>query len=124
MAEKTKKTTEVTEAVTTPVEKTEATFDPNRRYWKDPSKRGKTFAEERKNKVHMEGDKEGEELTDYELGYRSGYLKANNDHAGKFIYRTVYDNTTGNTADRKEKAQKASWDKGFWKKNKSKFKKK
>ena len=123
MAEK-KKPIETPEAVIAPEEKPEVSFDPNRRYWKDPSKRGKTFADERKNKVHMEGDKEGEELTEYELGYRSGYLKANNDHAGKFIYRTVYDNETGSTADRKQKAQRASWDKGFWKKNKNKYKKK
>ena len=35
----------------------------------------------------MHGDKEGQELTDYEAGLRSGYLMCQSDHAGHFKYR-------------------------------------
>ena len=36
------------------------------RRWSIPSKRAKSYAEERKAKVHQHGEKEGKELTDYE----------------------------------------------------------
>lgn len=57
------------------------------RRWSVPSKRAKGYAEERKNKVHEHGPKEGKELTDYEAGLRSGYLQAQSDHAGLYKYK-------------------------------------
>ena len=57
------------------------------RRWLVPNKRAKSFAEERKNKVHMHGQKEGNELTDFEAGLRSGYLMCQSDHAGLFKYK-------------------------------------
>ena len=57
------------------------------RKWSIPNRRAKGFADERKNKVHMHGDKEGQELTDYEAGLRSGYLMCQSDHAGLFKYK-------------------------------------
>ena len=57
------------------------------RRWMIPNKRAKGFAEERHEKVHMRGDKEGQELTDYEAGLRSGYLMCQSDHAGHYKYR-------------------------------------
>ena len=44
------------------------------RRWFTPNKRAKSYAEERKAKVHQRGQKEGKELTDYEAGMRSGYF--------------------------------------------------
>lgn len=57
------------------------------RRWSVPSKRAKSYAEERKAKVHQHGQKEGKELTDYEAGLRSGYLQAQSDHAGLYKYK-------------------------------------
>ena len=54
----------------------------NQRRWAVPTKRAKNYAEERKAKVHQRGPKEGQELTDYEAGIRSGYLQAQSDHSG------------------------------------------
>ena len=45
----------------------------NNRRWYIPSKRAKSYADERRAKVHQHGPKEGKELTDYEAGIRSGY---------------------------------------------------
>ena len=59
--------------------------------WLVPNKRAKSFAEERKNKVHMHGQKEGNELTDFEAGLRSGYLMCQSDHAGLFKYKDALD---------------------------------
>lgn len=59
----------------------------NNRRWYIPSKRAKSYAEERKAKVHQHGKKEGQELTDYEAGIRSGYLQAQSDHAGIYKYK-------------------------------------
>ncbi len=61
------------------------------RRWLTPNKRAKGYAEERKAKVHMRGDKEGEELTDYDKGLRSGYLLCQSDHAGAFKYKDALD---------------------------------
>lgn len=58
-----------------------------KRRWSVPSKRAKSYAEERKAKVHQHGKKEGQELTDYEAGLRSGYLQCQSDHAGTFKYK-------------------------------------
>lgn len=49
------------------------------RRWMTPNKRAKGYAEERKNKVHMFGDKQGQELDDYNKGLRSGYLLCQSD---------------------------------------------
>ena len=57
------------------------------RRWLVPNKRAKSFAEERKNKVHMHGEKDGHELTDFEAGLRSGYLMCQSDHAGLYKYK-------------------------------------
>ncbi len=57
------------------------------RRWLVPNKRAKSYAEERKAKVHQHGPKEGKELTDYEAGMRSGYLQCQSDHAGLFKYK-------------------------------------
>ena len=57
------------------------------RRWLMPNKRAKSYAEERKAKVHQHGPKEGKELTDYEAGMRSGYLQCQSDHAGLFKYK-------------------------------------
>ena len=57
------------------------------RRWSVPSKRAKSYAEERKSKVHNHGPKEGKELTDYEAGMRSGYLQCQSDHAGTYKFK-------------------------------------
>ena len=57
------------------------------RRWSVPSKRAKSYAEERKFKVHQHGPKEGKELTDYESGMRSGYLQCQSDHAGTYKFK-------------------------------------
>lgn len=57
------------------------------RRWSVPSKRAKSYAEERKAKVHQHGQKEGKELTGYEAGLRSGYLQAQSNHAGLYKYK-------------------------------------
>ena len=59
----------------------------NQRRWSVPSKRAKGYAEDRKAKVHTYGPKEGNELTDYEAGMRSGYLQCQSDHAGLYKYK-------------------------------------
>lgn len=46
-----------------------------------PHKRAKGYAAERKAKVHQRGAKEGQELTEYDKGFRSGYLFCQTDHA-------------------------------------------
>lgn len=59
--------------------------------WTVPSKRAKGYAEERRAKVHKWGQKEGQELTEYEAGMRSGYLQCQSDHAGLFRYKQAMD---------------------------------
>ena len=56
----------------------------NKRRWSVPSKRAKGYAEDRKEKVHTYGPKKGQELTDYEAGMRSMYLKCQTDLAGLY----------------------------------------
>lgn len=53
----------------------------NKRRWTVPSKRAAGYAVDRKAKVHTYGKKEGQQLTDYEAGLRSGYLQCQSDHA-------------------------------------------
>ncbi len=50
--------------------------------WSVPSKRAKGYAADRKARVHTYGPKEGQELTQFEAGMRSGYLQCQTDHAG------------------------------------------
>ena len=59
----------------------------NERRWAVPSKRAENYAEEHKLKVHNRGKKEGQQLTDYEAGIRSGYLQCQSDHAGLYKYK-------------------------------------
>lgn len=57
------------------------------RKWAVPSRRAKSYAAERKAKVHQHGPKEGKQLTDYEAGIRSGYLQCQTDHAEIYKYK-------------------------------------
>ena len=59
----------------------------NERRWIKPSKRAEGYAKDRKAKVHTYGPKEGQELTEYDKGIRSGYLLAQSDHAGMYKYK-------------------------------------
>lgn len=61
------------------------------RRWTAPHKRAKGYAEERRARVHKWGQKEGQELTEYEAGMRSGYLQCQSDHAGLFRYKQAMD---------------------------------
>ena len=64
-------------------------YDNKTRRWSVPTKRAKSYAEERKSKVHHHGQKEGKELSLYEQGLRSGYLQCQSDHAGLYKYKTA-----------------------------------
>ena len=77
------------------------------RRWMTPSKRAKSYVEERRAKVHMHGQKEGKPLSEYEAGLRSGYLQCQSDHAGLFRYKQAMD--AGLT---KAQAKKYSREKG------------
>lgn len=57
------------------------------RRWTVPSKRAKGYAADRKARVHTYGPNEGKELTEYQLGMRSGYLQAQSDHTGMYKYK-------------------------------------
>lgn len=59
----------------------------NERRWMKPSKRAEGYAKDRRAKVHTYGPKEGQELTEYDKGIRSGYLLAQSDHAGMYKYK-------------------------------------
>lgn len=85
----------------------------NERRWMTPNKRAKSYAEERKAKVHQHGNKEGQPLTDYEAGMRSGYLQCQSDHAGLFRYKQAME-----TFNDKNYAKKFSREKGTKLKNK------
>lgn len=61
------------------------------RRWVVPNKRAKSYASERHSRVHEHGEKEGQELTDYEAGMRSGYLQCQSDHAGIYKYKKALD---------------------------------
>ncbi len=85
MAKKNQATAEP--VVTTEQTNTEQPNKYNDGRWSIPSKRAKSYAAERKAKVHQHGQKEGQKLTDYEAGMRSGYLQCQNDHAGLYKYK-------------------------------------
>lgn len=57
------------------------------RKWLVPSTRAKGYADERKKKVHMFGKKNGEPLSEYDNGIRSGYLLCQSDHAGMYKFK-------------------------------------
>ena len=61
------------------------------RRWTAPNKRAKSYSEEIKAKLHQHGQKEGQPLTDYEAGLRSGYLQCQSDHAGLFRFKQAMD---------------------------------
>lgn len=61
------------------------------RRWTKPSKRAEGYAKDRKAKVHTYGPNEGKELTEYQLGMRSGYLQCQSDHAGMYKYKKALD---------------------------------
>ena len=63
-----------------------ANYNSERR-WIKPSKRAEGYAKDRKAKVHTYGPNEGKELTEYQLGMRSGYLQCQSDHAGMYKYK-------------------------------------
>lgn len=65
--------------------------DYSQRRWMKPSKRAKGYAEERRAKVHQRGEKEGQELSEYDKGIRSGYLLCQSDHAGLFKFKKALD---------------------------------
>ncbi len=69
--------------------------DYSKRKWLVPSKRAKGYAEERKLKVHKFGKKQGEELTEYDKGIRSGYLLCQSDHAGMYKFKKALDEGKG-----------------------------
>lgn len=77
------------------------------RRWTVPSKRAKGYAEDRKAKVRTYGPKEGEPLTEYQLGMRSGYLQCQSDHAGMYKYKKAL-----NEGKTKAQAKKISRQKG------------
>ena len=77
------------------------------RRWTIPNKRAKSYAEERKAKVHTHGPKEGKELTSYEAGLRSGYLQCQSDHAGAYKYHEAI-----KAGKSKEEAKRISREKG------------
>ena len=64
----------------------EKKITPTLRRWESPSYRASHYAVERKRKVHIRGQKEGQELTEYEKALRSGYLQCQNDHAALYKY--------------------------------------
>ena len=84
-----------------------ATKSNQERRWSVPSKRAKGYADDRKAKVHTYGPKLGQELSDYQLGMRSGYLQCQSDHAGLYKYKKALDE--GKT---KSEAKKISRQKG------------
>ena len=69
------------------VVETKVSYDNTERRWYSPRKRAESYAKERKAKVHQGGPKEGQELTEYEKGLRSGYLQCQSDHAGLYKYK-------------------------------------
>lgn len=75
----------------------------NKKRWAIPHKRAKSYAEERKAKVHMHGPKEGKELTDYEAGIRSGYLQCQTDHSGIYKYKLAKEAEKAAKANKKSK---------------------
>lgn len=59
------------------------------RRWRVPNKRAADYASERRAKVHTHGAKNGQPLSEFEAGMRSGYLQCQSDHAGMYKYKTA-----------------------------------
>lgn len=76
------------------------------RRWFVPNKRAKSYAEERRAKVHQHVQKEGRELTDYEAGMRSGYLQCQSDHAGLYKYKKALEEGKSKSEAKKISRQK------------------
>ena len=57
-----------------------------KRYWRSTKKRAQIYAEESRNGVHMEGKKNGHELSEREKGKRQGYFQCLSDQAGHYRY--------------------------------------
>lgn len=68
-------------------EATTGTGSYSERRWLVPKKRADGYAQERKAGVHMRGKNEGNPLSEYEKGLRSGYLLAQSDHTGIYKYK-------------------------------------
>ena len=79
----------------------------NERRWSVPNKRARSYADERRARIHQHGSKEGKKLTDYEAGMRSGYLQCQSDHAGLYKYKKAL-----NEGKTKTEAKKISRTKG------------
>lgn len=84
-------------------------FDKSVRRWANPHKRSKQFCDELKSGVHAVGAKEGAPLSEKERLYRVGYLQAQNDQAGNFVFKDMI--ARGKS---KDEAFAASTQKGFW----------
>lgn len=82
------------------------------RRWLVPNKRAKGYADERKAKVYQRGDKEGQELSDYDKGLRSGYLLCQSDHAGIYRYKQARDAGLSKSEARKYSREKGTKLKG------------
>ena len=82
-------------------------YDNTKRRWFHPGKRAKRFASERKSGVYRNEKKEGQQLTEYDKGVRSGYLLARSDEAGMFKYKKAIDE--GKSV---QEAREISWRKG------------
>ena len=54
--------------------------------WNNPHKTGERMYKEKRRGVHLEGEKAGQDLTEYEKGVRAGYLEANHDHVGMYHF--------------------------------------
>ena len=78
--------------------------------WSKPNERAKSYAAERKKKIHHYGEKKGKPLTEYEAGLRSGYLQSQHDHAGFWKYKKALE--LGYS-----KAEAAEMSKNPWNKN-------
>lgn len=78
------------------------------RRWTTPSKRAASYVEERKARVHQHGQKEGQPLTDFEAGMRSGYLQCQSDHAGLFRYKQAMDAGLSKTEAKKFSREKGT----------------
>lgn len=78
------------------------------RRWTTPSKRAANYVEERKARVHQHGQKEGQPLTDFEAGMRSGYLQCQSDHAGLFRYKQAMDAGLSKTEAKKFSREKGT----------------
>lgn len=59
---------------------------PTLRRWESPSYRAAYYAVERKKGVHIRGQKDSQQLTEYEKALRSGYLQCQGDHAALYKY--------------------------------------